>query len=134
MSDTNPTTIEQMMPATVPAPYMTTHRRSLRLKNLDGDRDFTKLLRQMRKASGLSLRALADRMGLKSRESLSRYFSQMKGRGGTSRMSWFLRYAAACGCTVWVTMPSGKEQTELVRQYARPIGNPNWVKREKVDG
>ena len=96
-----------------------------------GDMRLHRILQEMRRQSGLSLRALAERMGIQ-RDSLNQYFWQRRG-GGSSRLSWFLRYAEACGCKVWLTFPSMKEQVSLKAQYYRPVGNPNWKKKATPD-
>ena len=92
-----------------------------------GDKLIHRLLQDMRASSGLSLRALAERMGIE-RGSLNQYFWQRRG-GGSSRLSWFLRFAEACGCRVWLTFPSMSEQVELKAKYYRPPGNPNLRKK-----
>ena len=92
-----------------------------------GDKHIYRILQQMRAESGLSLRALAERMGIR-RDSLNQYFWQRRG-GGSSRLGWFLRFAEACGCRVWLTFPSLKEQVELKTKYYLPPGNPNWKKK-----
>jgi hypothetical protein len=97
-----------------------------------GDRNMLRLLKDMKAASGLSMRALAERMGIQ-RSSLNQYFWQRR-KGGSSRISWFLRYAEACGCRVWLTFPSMKEQVQLKAKYYRPPGNPKLGKKGgKVD-
>ena len=96
-----------------------------------GDKSVHRLLQDMRAASGLSLRALAERMGIQ-RGSLNQYFWQRRG-GGSSRLSWFLRFAEACGCKVWLTFPSLSEQIELKSKYYRPPGNPNFLKKKSDD-
>ena len=118
-----PRTIEPYAGASVSA-----ERKSKRLVYTveGGDKSVHKLLQDMRLASGLSLRALAERMGIQ-RGSLNQYFWQRRG-GGSSRLSWFLRFAEACGCKVWLTFPSLSEQVELKAKYFRPSGNPNFQK------
>ena len=86
-----------------------------------------RVLKKMRAESGLSLRAISERMGI-TRNSLSQYFWQRRGDQGSSRLEWFLRYAAACGCRVWLTYPSRAEQEELRSAYFKPPGNPAWRK------
>lgn len=106
-------------------------RKSRRVKwgDVSGSRGFQKLLKDMKAQSGLSTRALAERMGIQ-RESLNHYFWAKRGEGGTSKLNWFLRYAEACGCTIWCTFPSMKSQVELKARYSRPVGNPNWRRKE----
>jgi len=66
---------------------------------------FARLLREMRERSQLTTRQLAGRMGVE-RDSLTQYFYRKRGSGGTSSLRWFLRFASACGCRVYVTYPS----------------------------
>lgn len=115
-----------------PLPPKATDRPSKRLshKVIAGEGGMYQLLQAMRKASGLSLRVLAERMGIQ-RNSLNQYFWQRRGEGGSSRLGWFLRFAEACGCRVWITFPSLHEQMELKAEYEKPAGNPNWVKRDE---
>ena len=66
---------------------------------------FSRLLREMRKRSRLTTVELAGRMGI-SPSSVTQYFYRKRGAGGTSTVRWFLRFASACGCRVYVTYPS----------------------------
>lgn len=98
-----------------------------------GEYDMSRLLKKMRHASGLSVRAVAERMGIQ-RESLNQYYWQKRGRKGSSRLEWFLRYAEATGCTIWLTFPSQDDQIKLQAEHpTRPVGNPNWVKKKGPD-
>lgn len=106
---------------------------SKRLTNgvVSGDFDMARLLKQMRQASGLTIRSIAERMGI-DKSSLSQYFWAKRGNKGSSRLEWFLRYAEATGCTIWITFPDKTEQQRLQAAFpVRPRGNPNWVKRAK---
>ena len=105
-----------------------TDRRSTKLTYTveGGDKRIHGLLKDMRAGSGLSLRALAERMGIQ-RGSLNQYFWQRRN-AGSSRLSWFLRFAEACGYTVWLTSPALKDQIELKAKYYRPPGNPLFHK------
>ena len=108
-------------------------RTSKRLTNgiVAGEFDMARLLKTMRHASGLSIRAVAERMGIE-KTSLTQYFWAKRGNRGTSRLEWFLRYAEATGCTIWITFPSAEEQVRLQAAHPdKPRGNPNWVKRAK---
>jgi transcriptional regulator with XRE-family HTH domain len=70
----------------------------------DEDR-FARLLREMRKRSNLTTKELASRLSV-TPGSIAQYFYRKRGVGGTSTLRWFLRFASACGCRVYVTYPS----------------------------
>jgi transcriptional regulator with XRE-family HTH domain len=70
----------------------------------DEDR-FARLLREMRKRSNLTTKELAERLAV-TPGSIAQYFYRKRGVGGTSTLRWFLRFASACGCRVYVTYPS----------------------------
>jgi hypothetical protein len=121
-------------PATLsPTRTTATDRKSKRLKSIEvikGEK-FADLLRAMKQDSGLSNRAIAERMGLKNKEGISQYLWSKRGSGGTSQIQWFLRYAEATGHTVWLTSPSLKAQIQLRAQYTKPPGNPEWIAKKK---
>lgn len=96
----------------VKEPSITTRGRRLNYSTIAGEFDTSRLLASMKKESGLTTRQIAQRMGI-SKESLEQYFHQKRGTRGSSRLSWFLRYAKATGCQVWLSYPSCKTQEEL---------------------
>ena len=87
--------------------------RVLRSEVIAGPFGMGRLLKAMRAASGLTTRQLALKMGIQM-ESLSQYFWQRVGKGGSSRLLWFLRFAEACGCRVYIAFPSNLEQHEMM--------------------
>lgn len=103
-----------IMPSTTLPGMSNTDRPSHKVRHsvIAGERGFAQLLKEMRAKSGLTTRQIATKMGI-TRESLNQYFWLKRGSGGTSRMSWFLRYAEACGCVLWLTYPSNKDQVQL---------------------
>ena len=121
--------VEDVGPATLAPTARQIERKSSRLKadSMAGERGFVQKLKAMKQQSGLSTRAIAKRMGIQ-RESLNQYFWMRRGKGGSGRLSWFLRYAEATGCSVWLTYPSLHEQEKLKAAMFVPSGNPNWRK------
>jgi transcriptional regulator with XRE-family HTH domain len=79
----------------------------------DPDR-FARVLRQMRSRSQLSIRELAERLGC-TQGSLTQYFYRKRGREGSGTLRWFLRFASACGCRVYVTYPSAEDARGLAQ-------------------
>ena len=75
---------------------------------------FATLLRDMQRHAGLSTRSVARRLGIEP-NSINQYLYKKRGRGGTSTLKWFLRFAEACGCQVHLTFPS----PDAVRQLER---------------
>ena len=65
---------------------------------------FAGLLQEMRNRAGLTIPAVAQKMGL-APNAVHQYFYRKRGVGGTSTIRWFLRYAEACGCAVTLTFP-----------------------------
>ena len=77
---------------------------------------FAALLREMKLRAGLTVPEVAARMGV-SPNTVHQYFYRKRGRGGTSTMKWFLRYAEACDCQVvveWARPEGGVERSALV--------------------
>ena len=68
---------------------------------------FGALLTTMRQRSLLTTRMLAAKLGV-APASVNQYFYRKRGTGGTSTLKWFLRFAEACGCKVYITFPTGK--------------------------
>jgi hypothetical protein len=73
---------------------------------------FSGLIREMRIQAMLPTRILANRLGIR-QASLNQYFYRKRGSGGTSTLKWFLRFAEACGCRVYITFPSAREADRL---------------------
>ena len=75
---------------------------------------FATLLRDMQRHAGLSTRSVARKLGIEP-NSINQYLYKKRGRGGTSTLKWFLRYAEACGCKVYITFPgeSHAKQVDL---------------------
>jgi len=67
-------------------------------------RSFSALLGTMRERSMLTTRMLAAKLGV-APASINQYFYRKRGAGGSSTIKWFLRYAEACGCKVYITFP-----------------------------
>ena len=70
-------------------------------------KSFGALLTTMRQRSLLTTRMWAAKLGV-APASVNQYFYRKRGSGGTSTLKWFLRFAEACGCKVYITFPSGK--------------------------
>ena len=81
---------------------------------------FAALLKEMQRRSTLSTRALSKKLGVEP-NSINQYFYKKRGMGGSSTMKWFLRFAEACGCRVYLTFPSDREVRHLER---RPMNVP----------
>ena len=86
--------------------------RKLTLQTVGGEFGMASLLKDMKYKSGLTTRQVATKMGIQ-RTSLNQYLWGKVGRGGTSQLSWFLRFAEATGYRLYLTSPSLKEQYEL---------------------
>jgi hypothetical protein len=84
--------------------------------------EFARILQEMRLRSGLTVRGVAERMGV-TESSVHQYFYRQRGAGGTSTVKWLLRYAEACGCGLMVTFPeSAGAQRRARMTYGRPRG------------
>lgn len=66
---------------------------------------FAQLLRDMQRHAGLSTRSMARRIGVEP-SSINQYLWKKRGRGGSSTLRWFLRFAEACGCRLYMTFPT----------------------------
>jgi len=86
-------------------------------------RRFAHLIREMRVQSMLTTRTLANRLGIR-QASLNQYFYRKRGAGGTSTLKWFLRFAEACGCQLYITFPSAKEAHRL---ESAPMKTPTFI-------
>jgi hypothetical protein len=81
---------------------------------------FAALLKEMQRRSTLSTRALSKKLGVEP-NSINQYFYKKRGMGGSSTMKWFLRFAEACGCRLYLTFPT---ERELRRLEQRPMMPP----------
>jgi hypothetical protein len=73
---------------------------------------FGGLLKSMRERSMMTTKMLASKLGVRP-ASINQYLYRKRGEGGTSTLRWFLRYAEACGCRVYITFPpSGMAKKE----------------------
>ena len=70
-------------------------------------KSYSTLLTTMRRRSLLTTRMLAGKLGV-APATVNQYFYRKRGTGGTSTLKWFLRFAEACGCKVYITFPTGK--------------------------
>jgi hypothetical protein len=77
----------------------------------DSDR-FSELLQEMRNRAGLTISALSSKLDMRP-GSMYQYFYKKRGRGGSSTMRWFLRYAEACGCEVTMTFPKSERRVVI---------------------
>lgn len=84
---------------------------------------FATLIREMRVQSMLPTRILANRLGVR-QASLNQYFYRKRGSGGTSTLKWFLRFAEACGCRIYITFPSAHEADQLEEM---PMKTPSFI-------
>ena len=75
---------------------------------------FAALLRDMQRHAGLSTRAVARRVGVEP-SSINQYLWKQRGRGGSSTLKWFLRFAEACGCRLYLTFPTAETVRYLER-------------------
>jgi hypothetical protein len=71
----------------------------------DSPESFGGLLKAMRERSMLTTKMLASKLGVKP-ASVNQYLYRKRGQGGTSTLRWFLRYAEACGCKVYISFPT----------------------------
>ena len=88
--------------------------RRIRSSSVTGEFAVGRMLKDMKKASGLTTRQIADKLGL-TREALNQHFWRY-GKGGTSNLLWFLRFAEAVGVDVWLSFPSEYESNKLKNQ------------------
>lgn len=95
-----------------------TKGKRLNPKVVAGEFGFAHLLKDMKAASGLTTRQIAKLMGIE-KESLDQYFWSKRGRGGSSRLNWFMRFAVATGCTIWLSFPSQHGQVQLRLQVEK---------------
>ena len=70
----------------------------------DDPASFGGLLKTMRDRSMLTTKMLAGKLGVRP-ASINQYLYRKRGQGGTSTLRWFLRYAEACGCKVYIAFP-----------------------------
>ena len=76
----------------------------------DSPESFGGLLKTMRERSMLTTKMLAAKLGVRP-ASINQYLYRKRGEGGTSTLRWFLRYAEACGCKVYISFPSEMPKT-----------------------
>jgi hypothetical protein len=86
-------------------------------------RRFASLIKEMRVQSMLPTRVLANRLGVR-QASLNQYFYRKRGSGGTSTLKWFLRFAEACGCRLYITFPSARQASVLEEA---PMKTPSFI-------
>ena len=84
---------------------------------------FSSLIREMRIQSMQPTRILANRLGVR-QASLKQYFYRKRGSGGTSTLKWFLRFAEACGCRIYITFPSARDADKL---DVTPMKTPSFI-------
>lgn len=89
--------------------------RRIKPSTVTGEFAVGKLLKDMKHASGLTSRQIARKLGT-TRENVEQHFWRY-GNGGTGRLIWFLQYAEATGCEIWVSFPS-KHTAEEMKQEA----------------
>ena len=75
---------------------------------------FAALLKEMQRRSTLTTRALSKKLGVEP-NSINQYFYKKRGMGGSSTMKWFLRFAEACGCRLYLTFPTAETVRYLER-------------------
>jgi hypothetical protein len=75
---------------------------------------FAQLLRDMQRHAGLSTRGMARKLGIEP-NSITQYLYRKRGQGGSSTLRWFLRFAEACGCRVYLVFPSPDSVRHLER-------------------
>jgi hypothetical protein len=90
---------------------------------------FALMLRDMQRHAGLSTRAVARRLGI-APSSVNQYLWKKRGRGGSSTLKWFLRFAEACGCRLYLVFPSPDdvrhlEQTPPKSPQLLGVGGPD---------
>lgn len=78
----------------------------------EADGQFKQLLLDMRRKSGLTIAAVAARLGV-DRTTIKKYYAGKRGAKRSSTMRWFLRYAEACGCKVYVVFPTKEQARHL---------------------
>ena len=96
------------------------------------DLAFAALLQEARAAAGLTVREVAERMGV-SVSGVSQYLYRRRGKGGTSSLRWFVRYMAACDCAVAVTLP-GAERDDRRARTAFAAGGSAGVRGDGAVG
>lgn len=74
--------------------------------------EFADVLQTVREHAGLTVREVADRMGV-SIGNVSQYLYRRRGVEGTGTVHWFLRYMQACGATTTVTFSKGIERRKV---------------------
>jgi hypothetical protein len=77
---------------------------------------FAEVLQEMRLRSGMTIREIADVLGI-STGSVHQYFYRQRGDLGSSTLRWFLRYADACGCEVSVSYPEGRKGRRAMMRH-----------------
>jgi transcriptional regulator with XRE-family HTH domain len=87
---------------------------SLPYAAMEEEGEFARVLQEMRLRAGVTVKDLAETMGITT-GSLHQYLYRQRGDGGSSTMRWFLRYVEACGGAVTLTYPT----TDSPRRQAR---------------
>lgn len=80
---------------------------------------FAALLKEMQRRSTLTTRALSKKLGVEP-NSINQYYYKKRGMGGSSTIKWFLRFAEACGCRLYLTFPTERELRQLERRPMMP--------------
>ena len=76
----------------------------LPMEAVPDDADFAELLQALRVRAGLTVREVAERMGV-SVGNVSQYLYRRRGRGGNGTLRWFLRFLEACDSSMILAIP-----------------------------
>jgi hypothetical protein len=104
---------KQSLPEVPPLPNSPGGRRAVQMDFdiCDTPGEFGNLLKRMRTKSGLSLPRLARKLDVSYRN-LSRFLYTRRA-GGSSTIKWFLRFAEATGCKVYMVFPTKWESDRM---------------------
>ena len=104
---------KERLPESPPLPDTPGRRRTVEVEFdiCDKPGEFGGLLKLMRTKSGMSLPRLASKLEVSYRN-LSRFLYTRRS-GGSSTIKWFLRFAAATGCKLYLVFPSKHERDRL---------------------
>ena len=104
---------KQRLPEVPPLPNSPGGRRAVQMDFdiCDTPGEFGNLLKRMRTKSGLSLPRLARKLDVSYRN-LSRFLYTRRA-GGSSTIKWFLRFAEATGCKLYMVFPTKWESDRM---------------------
>ena len=107
----------------------------LPMEAVPDDADFAELLQALRVRAGLTVREVAERMGV-SVGNVSQYLYRRRGRGGNGTLRWFLRFLEACDSSMILAIPPRRghyaQQRTPTTDRSGSAGDRRWTRRNHL--